>query len=250
MGGPGHEVSGELRKLLETRALTVVFQPIYAFREARVLGFEALVRGPEGSALQSPAALFSAAHDQGLANEINVLCITEVLRAFAAREYPGSLFLNVSPQFILKRGFERGRAERFLADLGIAPDRVVIELTEDHPTFDFPVVHDSLMLYRSMGFRIAIDDLGEGYSGLTSFALLEPETVKLDMSLIRGIDQVPMKKKLVRAMATLCRELDARLVAEGVETPAERDTLTELGVDLLQGFLFAVPDFPFPIPKI
>src|SRR6185369_588150 len=103
---------------------------------------------------------------------------------------------------------------------------------------------------RALGYRIAIDDLGEGYSGLTSFALLEPEVVKLDMSLIRGIDGVPMKKKLVRAMSTLCRELDARLVAEGVETIAERDTLCELGVDLMQGFLFATPDFPFPIPKL
>jgi GGDEF domain-containing protein len=144
------------------------------------------VRGPEGSALQSPAALFSAAHDQGLANEINVLCITEVLRAFAAREYPGSLFLNVSPQFILKRGFERGRAERFLADLGIAPDRVVIELTEDHPTFDFPVVHDSLMLYRSMGFRIAIDDLGEGFASLRLWSELRPEFVKADKHFVTG----------------------------------------------------------------
>ena len=102
---------------------------------------------------------------------------------------------------------------------------------------------------RSLGYRIAIDDLGEGYSGLTSFAMLEPETVKLDMSLIRGIDAVPMKKKLVRAMVTLCRELDARLVAEGVEPLAERDTLIDLGVDLLQGFLFAVPDFPFPATR-
>jgi hypothetical protein len=75
-----------------------------------------------------------------------------VLRGVRRAALSGNLFLNVSPQFILKRGFDRSRAERFLGDLGIAPDRVVIELTEDYPTFDFPVVHESLMLYRSMGF--------------------------------------------------------------------------------------------------
>jgi hypothetical protein len=130
VGEIANDVARELRKLLESRALTTVFQPIYGFREAGVIGFEALVRGPEGTALQTPAALFAAAADEGLASELNVLCITEVLRAFAARRYPGNLFLNVSPQFIQKRGFHRARAERFLGDLGIAPDRVVIELTE------------------------------------------------------------------------------------------------------------------------
>ena len=97
MGEIANDVARELRKLLESRALTTVFQPIYGFREASVIGFEALVRGPEGTALQTPAALFAAAADEGLASELNVLCITEVLRAFAARRYPGNLFLNVSP---------------------------------------------------------------------------------------------------------------------------------------------------------
>jgi outer membrane receptor protein involved in Fe transport len=109
-------------------------------------------------------------------------------------------FLNVSPQFILKRGFERGRAERFLADLGIAPDRVVIELTEDHPTFDLPVVHDSLMLYRSMGFRIAIDDLGEGFASLRLWSELRPEFVKADKHFVTGVANDPVKAQFLRAI--------------------------------------------------
>jgi EAL domain-containing protein (putative c-di-GMP-specific phosphodiesterase class I) len=128
--------------------------------------------------------------------------------------------------------------------------RIHFEITERAALERVPGAAERTARLRALGYRIAIDDLGEGYSGLTSFALLEPETVKLDMSLIRGIDDVPMKRKLVRAMATLCRELEARLVAEGVETVAERDTLVEVGVDLMQGFLFAVPDFPFPSPKL
>ena len=97
-----------------------------------------------------------------------------------------------------------------------------------------------------MGFRIAIDDLGAGYAGLTSFATLEPEFVKLDMSLVRDVDKNPTKKKLVRSMTSLCRDLGMLVVAEGVETLAERDVLVEAGCDLLQGYLLAKPGKPFP----
>jgi EAL domain-containing protein (putative c-di-GMP-specific phosphodiesterase class I) len=88
--------------------------------------------------------------------------------------------------------------------------------------------------------------MGAGYAGLTSFALLEPEVVKLDMSLVRDVHQSPTKQKVIRSMTSLCKELGMLVVAEGVETPAERDMLIELDCDLLQGFLFARPGRPFP----
>ena len=97
--------------------------------------------------------LFAAAAAEGMALELNAMCIAEILRAFAQRQLEGSLFLNISPQLILQRGFDRARAERFLEELGLSPERVVIELTEDYPTVDFRLVHESLMLYRSRGFR-------------------------------------------------------------------------------------------------
>jgi EAL domain-containing protein (putative c-di-GMP-specific phosphodiesterase class I) len=103
---------------------------------------------------------------------------------------------------------------------------------------------------RKLGYRIAVDDLGEGYSGLNSIASLEPDAVKLDMSLIRGIEKTPTKRRMVRALATLCRELGTPFVAEGVETQAELDTLLELGADWLQGFLFARPGYPLPVPRM
>ncbi len=99
---------------------------------------------------------------------------------------------------------------------------------------------------RGLGFRIAIDDLGAGYAGLTSFATLEPEFVKLDMSLIRGVDKNPVKEKLVRSMTTLCKDLGMSVVAEGIETIEEREALVHAGVDLLQGYLLAKPGKPFP----
>ena len=97
-----------------------------------------------------------------------------------------------------------------------------------------------------MGFRIAVDDLGAGYAGLTSFALLEPEIVKLDMTLVRDIHESATKQKLVKSMAALCKDMGMVVVAEGVETTAERDVLAGLGCDLMQGYLFAKPGKPFP----
>jgi EAL domain-containing protein (putative c-di-GMP-specific phosphodiesterase class I) len=99
---------------------------------------------------------------------------------------------------------------------------------------------------REIGFRIAVDDLGAGYAGLTSFALLEPEIVKLDMTLVRDVHQSATKRKLIRSMAELCKDMGMLVVAEGVETVEERDCLVELGCDLLQGYYFAKPGKPFP----
>ena len=166
------ESAEQLRRVLEDRSLSSVFQPIFSFREGRIIGYEALVRGPEGSLLHTPYELFTAASEAGLALELNIVCVQEILRAFSRAGLDGSLFLNISPQLIIQRGFEQERAGRFLRSLGLEPARVVIELTEDYPTVDFRFVHESLMLYRAMGFRVAIDDLGEGFASLRLWSAL------------------------------------------------------------------------------
>ena len=99
---------------------------------------------------------------------------------------------------------------------------------------------------REIGFRIAIDDLGAGYAGLTTFAQLDPDVVKLDMSLVRDVEKSPIKAKLIQSLCKACRDLGITVVAEGVETVDERDRLIELGCDLLQGFLLAKPGIAFP----
>jgi EAL domain-containing protein (putative c-di-GMP-specific phosphodiesterase class I) len=99
---------------------------------------------------------------------------------------------------------------------------------------------------RELGYRIAIDDLGAGYAGLSSIVQLQPEIIKLDMALVRGVDADATRQKLVHAMVSLCDEMNIQVIAEGVETPAERDTLSLLGADMMQGYLFAKPGPPFP----
>src|SRR5581483_12029737 len=117
---------------------------------------------------------------------------------------------------------------------------------ERAPLDRFPRAAAVIGELRDLGFRIAIDDLGAGYAGLTSFAVLEPEFVKLDMSLIRDIHRSPIKQKLVRSMTNLCHDMGVTVVAEGVEVPEERDAAIDAGCHLLQGYLFAKPAKPFP----
>jgi EAL domain-containing protein (putative c-di-GMP-specific phosphodiesterase class I) len=134
------------------------------------------------------------------------------------------------------------------APLSQVAGQVVLEITERANLDGVADLRTRLTTLRRMGYRLAVDDLGAGYAGLASFACLEPDVVKLDMSLIRNVDTELTKQKLVRSMAHLCGELSLQVVAEGVETAGERDMLATLGCDLLQGYLFARPGEAFPEP--
>jgi len=132
------------------------------------------------------------------------------------------------------------------AALSLLATRVVLEITERASLHRVQDIRSRVARLRELGFRIAIDDLGAGYAGLSCFADLEPDVVKLDMSLVRDVDKMPTKQKLVRSMTSLCHDLGILVVTEGVETHEERDCLVELGSDCLQGYLFARPAEAFP----
>jgi EAL domain-containing protein (putative c-di-GMP-specific phosphodiesterase class I) len=154
------------------------------------------------------------------------------------------LFLNLHPSDLLDE-------ELFATDTPLArvANRVVLEMTERASLDGIKDVQARVASLRELGFRIAIDDLGSGYAGLTSFALLEPNVVKLDMALVRNLHKEPTKQTLVRTMISMSRELGIIVTGEGIETPDERDELAQAGCDLMQGYLFAKPGDPFAIPS-
>jgi EAL domain-containing protein (putative c-di-GMP-specific phosphodiesterase class I) len=195
----------------------------------------------EEPTLPHPGAVLNAAervdriHDVGRAVRTSV-----VLGAQGACQSP-LFFVNLHPEDLQDPVL-------FLPDSPFSKlaQHVVLEITERMSLDHIPEVQAKIALLRGLGFRIALDDLGAGYAGLTSFTQLEPEFVKLDMSLIRDVDATPMKQKIVRSMVGLCHDLGKLVVAEGIETTPERDFLVDLGCDLLQGYLFAKPGRPFP----
>jgi EAL domain-containing protein (putative c-di-GMP-specific phosphodiesterase class I) len=145
------------------------------------------------------------------------------------------LFVNV-------HGLELTDEELFATEAVLSQHarRVVLEITE-RTSVDPAVGSSRVAMLRRLGYRIAVDDLGAGYAALGALATLEPDVVKLDMSLVRDLDLHPTKRRIVTAIAGLCRELGSRIVAEGVETEGEKTACIDAGVDLLQGYLFARP---------
>lgn len=232
----GLEVS--LDRALDTTWMA--FQPIVDAPGKRVFGYEALMRSKEPS-LPHPGAVLSAAERLD-----RVFDVGRRVRALSSEAFTGApddllLFVNLHTRDLLDPMLYEAAAP-----LTKIAHRVVLEITERSTLDDVKDVQTRVAALRGHGFRIAVDDLGAGYAGLSSFIALEPEIVKLDISLVRGIHGSPLQQRVVTAMTTLCKEMGMRVVAEGVEVAAERDCIIGLGCDLLQGYIFARPGPPFP----
>lgn len=230
-----------LSSILTQSGLHSLFQPIISLSERRILGYEALSRGPSNSPLHSPVALFAVARQAGRLNELEIACRESACRRFNEQQLPGLLFLNVSPESLLEAAHQPGRTLQLLQDFGIPPSQVVIELTEQTPTDDFQLLQTALHHYRAMGFSIALDDLGAGYSSLRLWSELRPDYVKIDRHFIDGIHQDALKREFVGSILQIAKASRAQVIAEGIELPEELTVLTEMGVDLVQGYLLCRP---------
>ncbi len=231
-----------LRDILARRQLTALFQPIIHMGTGDIVGYEGLIRGPSDSPLHAPMSLFKAARDNGLMREVESLCRRVVLERFAELALPGRLFLNVSPDCLLpQRPGSHGETLDTIRQIGIAPERVIIELTENQPTYDYALMRDAVLHYRDMGFGIAIDDLGEGFSSLRLWSELRPEYVKIDMHFIQGINHDAVKLQFVRSIQQIAEKSDTLVIAEGIETQAELLVLRDLGIGFAQGYHLGRP---------
>lgn len=227
------------------------FQPILDFRTARLSGYEGLVRGPVGTALARPLALFAAAKRLGRAHEVELQCRRTVLSAFARLGLPGRLFLNISP--VEAVGHEPALALMqtldFLHQIELTPDRIVLELTEHQPTLDLPETRATLQDYRALGFEIALDDLGEGYASLRLWSELRPDYVKIDQHFIDGIDTDSLKLQFVRSIRQIADTSGTRVIAEGIEQAAQFQVVRDLGIFFGQGYFIARPT-ALPDPEL
>ncbi len=222
--------------------LWIAFQPIISWTDQKVVAYEALVRNDE-STLARPPELINAAERLGRLNELGRRIREQV--AASAMALPGDIQIFVN---LLPTDLNDDELLSMSSPLSRIAERVVLEITEREP---LGVVYDlqtRLKRLRMLGYRIAVDDLGEGHAGLNAFVQLQPDIVKLDRCLIREIDQNQTRRGVVGAMIELCSSMNIQLIAEGIETPEERDVLVKLGGDWLQGYLFARPAKGFPVP--
>jgi diguanylate cyclase (GGDEF)-like protein len=231
----------DLDALLAQGTLQALFQPIIDGVLRRPIGYEALARGPMGSAVHMPDALFAAAHSTGRCRELEQACITAALRDFAALRIEGRLFLNVLPQTLLGWPQFSGWLAQCLALLELDPHNLVIELTEHGLTEDQARLSEAVAPLRRLGCDIALDDLGAGASGLKTWSAVRPEYVKVDRYFVCGIEHDPVRAEILRSVVDMARAIGCRVIAEGVENAEQCTLALELGVDYLQGFLLGRP---------
>lgn len=216
------------------------FQPIISLKERRVFGYEALLRSTEPS-FPHPGAVIDAAQRLGRLSELGAKVRDLAAQSFLAARAEETLFVNLHVTDLADPSL--GAPEALLTQMA---DRVVLELTERASLDEVEDALRRVQRLRELGFSIAVDDIGAGYAGLTSYTLLEPEIVKIDMFLVRDIHRSATKRRVVEHLTRLSQDTGTRVVAEGVENDAELETLLEIGCDLFQGFLFAKPGPAFP----
>jgi EAL domain-containing protein (putative c-di-GMP-specific phosphodiesterase class I) len=223
--------------------LWMAYQPVVRWSTRETFGFEALVRSSHSS-LGRPDLLLNAAERLERLTDLGRRIRGQVVQDTAFLPPGPSVFVNLHPSDLL---------DETLADVTspfvLGSGRFVLEITERARLDDIPDARTRVAALRGSGFRIAIDDLGAGHAGLASISQLEPEIVKLDMSLVRNVQHEPIKARLLGSIVATCRDMGFEIIAEGVETAAERDALVVLGCDLMQGYLFARPVAGFPEPK-
>jgi len=232
--------------LISQRKLSSVFQPIADLSNGDIVGYEGLIRPPADSSLSTPLALFEAAAQCGMSQELDRACRDMTARRFAELALPGQLFLNLLPDTVVAGPMP---AVEFEESTGLAASRVIVELTEHRPSSDYATLREAGARWREQGYALALDDMGEGFANLRMWSELRPEWVKLDKHLVQNLANDPLKEQFVRSLLDMARVAGAKLVAEGIETAAELMALRKLGVRYGQGYLIAPPQ-PEPPRKL
>ena len=221
-------------------SMWIAYQPIVRTSDQSLFGYEALMRSDEKS-LPHPGAILDAAERLGRLQDLGRRVRDLSVGPMDMARDTTLLFVNLHASDLADDALFS-----VASSFGALSHRIVLEITERASLDHVTDAKGRIASLRALGFRIAVDDLGAGYAGLTSFATLEPEIVKIDMSLVRGVDSNATKQKLVQSVVTLCKDLGMLVVAEGIETKAERDALVSFGCDLLQGYLLGRPAKAFP----
>jgi EAL domain-containing protein (putative c-di-GMP-specific phosphodiesterase class I) len=221
---------------------SVVFQPIRALDGGGVFGFEALMRGPEGTPLAEPSKIFrDGMLDRALLHRLDIACFSSALRLgrLAAEEH--ALFVNIHGETLLRAVNGTDDVRRLLDAVGVSPSRLVIEVSEMTDRSHVRAIARSLRPLRMLGVRVALDDVGARYAWLHHMMWIEPDFLKLDRSVVRGAAASPRRRDMVGGVVAFARGSGSDVIAEGIERENERDVMREAGVLLGQGFLLGRP---------
>ena len=241
----GESSYSELEKILNNKDIKAVFQPIVSLLDGNVVGYEALSRGPQGSALERPDDLFAAAEKFNKLWELEFLCRSKALARVKELPKDMMLFINVDPNIINDERFQKGATLEMVATQDFDLSNIIFEITEKNSIADYKNFRKVLDHYTSQGYKIAIDDTGAGYSGLRLLAETRPQFIKIDMDLVRDIDKDTLKQALIKAFYEFSVVMNMKIIAEGIETIDELNTLIQIGIPYGQGYLLQRPAAEF-----
>jgi len=238
MGATDSAFDDGFEAILGSDALRLHFQPIVYLPEGHLLGYESLSRGPKGSQYENADILFQSARDRKLVFELEYECQSKLLRSL--RRTPDYyLFLNLEPVLLESDDFLK--LPVFHSGNSLERKSFVVELTERHHIRDIDAIKNNIRLLRDQGFKIALDDVGSGYSDLDSIVEFQPDFIKISHKIVQDVSLNPVKKKIVTLMLELADVSNAFLVAEGIESFEDYRALRKMGVHFGQGFLLAAP---------
>jgi EAL domain-containing protein (putative c-di-GMP-specific phosphodiesterase class I) len=233
-----------LVEIIQNREIWTAFQPIIDLGDSGVMGWEGLSRGPRGSELELPLVLFGRAARYGVTEELERACRRQAFLDWKVLGRTGRLFVNTVPATVRDTSFlGRGVLDYLGPDL--SPQGVTLEITERSVIDNLNLYREAMHAFTDLGFSFAIDDVGAGYSGLETVAVLKPAYLKIDIALVRDVHQKAVSRKVVKAILEMGEGLGASVIAEGVQTNEEADALRGLGVRWAQGYLFARPVDPY-----
>lgn len=232
----------EFLRILNQKNIKSLFQPIVSLKNGEILGYEALSRGPAGSDFESPLVLLAYAKENDFLWDIEYLCRQQALENSRSFLQEGQLlFINVDADIFNDSKYQSGLTKKSLEEYGISAKNVVFEITEHNSVASQDLYATALKNYREQGYQIAIDDVGTGYSNLSMLVATRPEFLKIDMALVRDIDKDLTKQSLLKTFKSFCQSSGIKMIAEGIETLDELETLIRIGVDYGQGYFLKRP---------
>ncbi|HEY5561182.1 MAG TPA: GGDEF domain-containing protein [Clostridiaceae bacterium] len=234
-------MSDELRRIISSNNLRTVFQPIVSLQTGDVIGYEALTRGPKDSKYINPEILFEEAKIHDLLWDLEISCSTNAIKTFSSHNSDKLLFVNIDSAVINDEHFIKGFTKEILSEYNISPMSIIFEITEKTSIDNYKDFNEVINYYKSQGYKIAIDDVGTGYSGLTTIANLRPYYIKIDMSLITNVTKDHYKKAIIKSFVEFSNATNTKIIAEGIEDVSDLNTLIEIGVHYGQGFLINRP---------
>ncbi len=236
------QVRDRLQDIIIRARIMTAYQPILLIKNRTILGYEALSRGARGTGLETADDLFGAATEHGLLTELDRLCRMRALLSSSRVPSSAKIFVNTLPGTIRDPQFRGKPLIDFLDKAQVAPDRIVIEITEKLVIENYSLFRETMAYFTDLGMAFAVDDVGAGYSGLESIARLKPRYLKIDINLVRDVHESLVNREMVNAILSMGRGIGATVIAEGIHTGEEAKALVEMGVDYGQGFYLARPE--------